>query len=236
MAVQTGLQGIGERREGRVIAASGSDGGTPSHAVLVERIGNGDRAAEHEFVACFLSGIRALVRRQARPADPVVEDLVQSIVQNILVQLRQRALKDPVALPGYVRNTVMFTVRAEYRRRKRQGGDSLETFDTLVDPEDPERKAQREQLAKLVHRLLSELSVDRDRQILKLHYLAEEDRDTICRTLDIDVDHFHRVLFRARSRLKELLLAAGFDGSETNGTEHAPIAPRGPERLMRPSL
>ncbi len=219
-----------------MIAAGESGTSVVDHALLVERIGKGDRAAEREFVAAFLPGIRALTRRHARPADPAVDDLVQTTLHNVLEQLRRSALKDPFALPAYVRKAVQFTVQAEYRRRRHQANSgSAESLDALVDYDTPERKVQREQLAKLVRRVLLELNVDRDREILKLHYLVEEDRDAICHMLDINVEHFHRVLFRARTRLKELLLAAGVDGGETNDVDRAPIPQRGADRPMRPS-
>lgn len=204
----------GKGQGDRVSAVSqGHDAAALDHGALVRRIGAGDRSAENEFVATFQRGVRALVRRHARPADPAVDDLTQNVLQNVLEQLRKSALNDPQALPAYLRNAVVFTVRAEYRRRGRQGGNETpESPDVLVDPDTPERQAQRAQLASLLHRMLAELRVDRDREILRLHYLVEEDRDTICDMLGIDTSHFHRVLFRARERLKELLAAAGIDG------------------------
>ena len=180
------------------------------HGQLAQRIGAGDPAAEIEFVTHFQPGIRALVRRQARAGDPAVDDLTQSILQSLIEQLRRSVLNSPEALPAYVRSAVVFAVRAEYRRRKlpdaRAGEDAVEQ---LTDHDTPERATQRAQTHSLVLKLLGELSVDRDREILRLHYLADEDRDRICTRLCIKASHFHRVLFRARERMRDLLVSAG---------------------------
>lgn len=186
----------------------------PDPGPLARRIAAGDAAAEHEFIQLFQRGVRALVRRHARPGDPAVDDMTQSILQGLLERLRRDAVEDLAALPAYIRNTVVFSVRAEYRRRAhRETSLDDAVAETLADTDTPERVAQREQLRDQVQALLAELPVARDREILRLHYLAEEDRDQVCERLQIDASHFHRVLFRARERLRKLLEAARVDPS-----------------------
>ena len=48
------------------------------------------------------------------------------------------------------------------------------------------------------------VSSDRDREILFRFYLAEDDKERICRDLGLTAVHFNRVLFRARERFREL--------------------------------
>jgi RNA polymerase sigma-70 factor (ECF subfamily) len=180
------------------------------HAALVSAIAAGDARAEADFVRLFQPGIRALVRRHARPADPIVEDLVQDVIHQLIRRLRASALHDPLALPGYVRSTVVLTVQAEYRRRGRRGENAAAvSVDSLQGSDDPIAAAQREQMNSSVRTLLAELPTERDREILRRFYLQENDRDTVCAALGIDPDHFHRVLHRARQRLKALLIDAG---------------------------
>ena len=52
--------------------------------------------------------------------------------------------------------------------------------------------------------MLAELKNDRDREILSRHYISGEDKEDICRDLELSDLHFNRVLFRARQRYKEL--------------------------------
>jgi len=181
------------------------------HAALVRRIGAGERAAEAELVLAFQAGVRALVRRHARPADPIVDDLVQDVLHTVIVRLRENALNDPAALPAYVRSTVVFAVTAEYRRRGRRGENDVnpESPEDLADPDEPVEHARRAQLRSAVHAVLAELTVPRDREVLRRYYLDEQDRDTVCAALAIDPEHFHRVLHRARTRMKQLLERSG---------------------------
>jgi RNA polymerase sigma-70 factor (ECF subfamily) len=58
--------------------------------------------------------------------------------------------------------------------------------------------------SRLAHRLLAELNVPRDRDVLLRYYIAEEGSAEICDDLGIDGDHFYRVLSRARQRYRRL--------------------------------
>ena len=67
-------------------------------------------------------------------------------------------------------------------------------------------EASRQQIAGVVARLLEELGVSRDREILRRYYVDEADKAQICGELDISPTHFNRVLFRAKQRFRTLLL------------------------------
>ena len=51
---------------------------------------------------------------------------------------------------------------------------------------------------------LAELSVPRDREVLLRYYIGEEESTRICADLEIEGDHFYRVLSRARKRYRLL--------------------------------
>jgi RNA polymerase sigma-70 factor (ECF subfamily) len=69
--------------------------------------------------------------------------------------------------------------------------------------------------ATIVRAVLGDLPTERDRQILFRFYIAEDDKERICRDLGLTHEHFNRVLFRARERYRELyrkwLAARGID-------------------------
>ncbi|HWC65287.1 MAG TPA: hypothetical protein VG777_04325, partial [Thermoanaerobaculia bacterium] len=71
----------------------------------------------------------------------------------------------------------------------------------------------RSERAAITRKVLSEPPSDRDRQILYRFYLAEEDKDRICRDLSLTSLHFNRVLFRARERYRALYLEAAARGA-----------------------
>ena len=179
---------------------------------LVARIARGDRAAERELVHAYERGIRLIVRRHTRPGEPMVDDLVQDVLQHLITRLRAGALKDPAALQAYIRQAVVFNTTAEYRKAKRRGEHVAIDSAEVVEPgSDPADRAQRERKANAIRKLLRELSVPRDRELLQRFYLEEQSKDEVCDALGIDAGHFHRVAFRARERLRELLVEAGIE-------------------------
>jgi len=181
------------------------------HSDLVARIVAGDREAEREFVQRFERGVRALVRRNCRPGDPIVDDLIQDVLTGVLERLRAGVIRDSKALPAYVQAAVVYATNAEYRRRKPIEPNAV--VEHIADGETPASRAQSAQLASVMRELLAELPVARDREVLKRFYLDEQDKDSLCHDLSIDPSHFHRVVFRARERYRVLLEFAGILGT-----------------------
>lgn len=176
-------------------------------ADFVARIAAGDRSAEAEFVSKYQRGVRALVRRHCRPGEILVEDLTQDVLFSVIERLRAGAIHDARSLPAYVQATVIYSTSAEYRRRRPADGSA--ELDDLPALDDPVQRTSASQLKTAIRRLLAELPVARDRELLSRFYLDEEDKETVCSALAIDAAHFHRVIFRARERFRELVARAG---------------------------
>lgn len=180
--------------------------GVPS-TDLAARIAAGDRSAEHEFVGAYARGVRALVRRHCRPNDPIVEDLVQDVLARVLERLRAGAIRDANALPAYVQTVVVYATSAEYRARRDTESDDV--LAQLPARDNPLEQLRSEEIGRVLRHFLEQLPVRRDRELLVRFYLDEQDKDEVCRDLGIDHSHFHRVVFRARARLRELLDQTG---------------------------
>lgn len=187
--------------------------GAGAAADLVARIAAGERAAEIEFVRTYERGVRAIVRRHCRPADPIAEDLAQDVLMRVLERLRAGAIRDAAALPAYIQATIVYATSAEYRSR--HATEPASAIEALAAPDDPPERCAGGQLAELMRALLRQLPVARDREILARFYLDEQDKDDVCRQLDIDAAHFHRVVFRARERFRALLDQAGIRETST---------------------
>jgi len=197
------------------LLVSSAEGRPPGPAAweFVRRIAIGDADAENEFVRRFDRGIRALVRRHCRQGDSAIEDLVQDVFVRVLERLRAGALREPEALPAYIQTTIVHVTAAFYRKPATDSApvpDGLEN-NPASDP-DPAATAATQQLSRQLRSLLDELPVERDRKLLVLFYLEEQDKDEVCRTLGIDAGHFHRVVFRARERFRALVDRAGLGG------------------------
>ena len=195
------------------MSAEGVTCGTSPAEDWARRIAAGDTAAETEFVRNYQKGVRTLVRRHSRALEPDVDDMTQEVLQVTLVALRQGRLRDAATLPAYLRGAVVMMLRAHYRKQHRRGEDRMAALDdNLASDDDPGRNLVSLQLAELMRRLIGELGVDRDRQLLERFYLKEQTKEQVCADLGIGNDHFHRVAFRARERLRLLLEQAGVIG------------------------
>ena len=186
--------------------ASVPQGGSDPIVDLVRRIVSGEPAAEAELVDRFSRALSFLLRRLTRD-DTAAEDLYQETFRLVIEKVRRGELREPERLPGFVssmaRNLFLGSVRRGGRRQKWQG-DS-EAAETAPDPA-PGQLARllAKEKAATVRGVLVELKNDRDREILSRYYISGEDKEDICRDLELSDLHFNRVLFRARQRYKEL--------------------------------
>ena len=173
---------------------------------MVGRIVSGDPAAETELVHRFSRALSFLLRRLTRD-ETMAEDLYQETFRLVIEKVRGGELREPERLPGFVssmaRNLFLSSARRGGRRRKWYG-DS-EEVETAPDPA-PGQLARllAQERATTVRRMLAELKNERDREILSRYYIADENKEDICRDLELSDLHFNRVLFRARQRYKEL--------------------------------
>lgn len=173
---------------------------------LVRRIAAGDATAEGELVSRYSRGLFYLLRRLGALPE-LADDLHQETFRIVLERLRRRPLEQPEGLAGFLRGTARNLMVAERRKtaRRRTDADEL-ALDQAVHPAPGQLSAVLlDEEAETIRRLIGELPTDRDRQLLLRFYVAEERKESICTDLGLDHLHFHRVLFRARQRFKELL-------------------------------
>lgn len=180
--------------------------GSDPSVELVRRIVSGDAAAEAELVRRFSRALSFLLRRLTRD-EAAAEDLYQETFRLVIEKVRGGELREPERLPGFVssmaRNLFLGSVRRSGRRQKWQGDP--EASEAAPDPAPGQlAKLLARERAATVRHVLAELKNDRDREILSRYYIADENKEDICRDLDLSDLHFNRVLFRARQRYKEL--------------------------------
>lgn len=174
---------------------------------LVARIRTSDRSAETEIVQRYSRGLRFLLRRKTGN-EQLAEDLLQETWAIALVKLRESGLDEPERLAGYLCGIASNLASSERRRVQRQQTTANSEIVDLVpdDTASPFERASRAETCRHVRGLLDELTQERDREILTRFYVREEDKEHICRDLGVDDSHFNRVLFRARQRLKDLMV------------------------------
>ena len=164
-----------------------------------------DRVSQLSAVYRNYPGLRALILRRVRDPE-VAADILQDAAVTTLEKLRNGEIAHPENLGGYLYRVALNHLR-NYRRKDRGAVSSADALEDLRGAEeDPEwERVGRPQWAAAARRMLAEMPTARDRELLIRFYLNDEDKDHICRTLHLSHEHFNRVIFRARNRLKELL-------------------------------
>jgi RNA polymerase sigma-70 factor (ECF subfamily) len=178
-------------------------------ADFVKRIGAGDRRAEEELVRRYQRGLIYLLQRRTR--DPqLAQDLAQETFRIAIEKLRQSPIEQADRIGAYLRGTALNLVIGEVRKHVRRGtsADSDAVDAAADDAAGPFDNVSGEQVKRLVRKLLDELPVPRDREILIKTYLEDQDKSAICEALAVDSAHYNRVLFRAKERFRELLTNA----------------------------
>jgi len=176
---------------------------------LVKRIHNGDHVAETEMIERYSRGLRFLLRRKTRDLN-LAEDFLQETWAIALMKIRDNGLDDPKRLAGYLCGIANNLALGERRRVNRQRTSINSELVALIPDEhsNPFRHVSRAEVCHQVRGLLDDLKKERDREILKRFYVREEEKESICKRLDVDSVHFNRVLYRARQRLKSAIEAA----------------------------
>jgi RNA polymerase sigma-70 factor, ECF subfamily len=185
---------------------------------IVERIIAGERAAESELWHSYARGLRFLIRRRTRDED-LAQDVVQEAFRLAITQLRQGQLNNTDAVAAYLRGIALNVLAQSHRSGHREivvSDDDPLIGNALDERIGPFEATSLEERRALVRRMIGELTVARDRELLRRYYITDEDKTTICADLGLSADHFDRVLHRARVRLRSLIVdamsepAAGF--------------------------
>jgi RNA polymerase sigma-70 factor (ECF subfamily) len=169
------------------------------------RIESGDPAAEAELVAHYQRAVSlVLLRRTGKPH--LAKDLSQDTFVVVLRRLRAGELNNPNALSTFIRQTAVNISIDHFRREQRYVSQEDDVISLHSAHED--RRAQEIDNATtraMLDEALAQLSISRDRDILRRFYLQDEDKDSICRDLGLSAAHFDRVLYRAKQRMRQLI-------------------------------
>lgn len=170
---------------------------------LVARILAGEKTAEAELVQRYRRGVGIILNR-ATGDRSISEDLCQDTFQIALEKIRRGDIREPERLSGFICSLARNLANEHFRKSRRtQAFEDTDQADLIRDPAPSQLdRLLREEQAKMIRRLLSELS-ERDRQILFRFYIKEDDKEQICADLELTSLHFNRVLHRARERYRE---------------------------------
>jgi DNA-directed RNA polymerase specialized sigma24 family protein len=165
---------------------------------------------EKEYV-----GLRLLLTRRTGDYQLACE-LLHDAVCIAWEKWRASQIRHPEQLAGYIFQVAMNLLH----NKRRLVGDRPERRATL-DQLDREGVGvpssdvtDEEKIAAKLKDLIRAMKSQRDREVLIRFYLNEEDKELICRDLQLDARQFDRILHRARQRLGQLLMLEGLSLSD----------------------
>jgi len=186
--------------DGKGLDGSGLD--RISYEELVSQIQAGDKRAEANMVKRFASGLKMMLSRKCSP--DIAEDVFQETWRVTIEKVRNGDLRQPDRLPAFIHQIARNQVVMYFRKNS----DTQEPPDDndLVSPgPSPDQVYETNQLQDYVRELIDLLDTPRDREILMRFYVQEEDKEEICKDLDLTSQHFNRVIYRAKMRMKSYL-------------------------------
>jgi RNA polymerase sigma-70 factor (ECF subfamily) len=154
--------------------------------------------------------LRARILRRVRDPEAAA-DILQDAAVTTLEKLRSGEIAHPEDVGGYLYRVALNHLR-NHRRKDRSALSSADALDELPASENEAdwEDFRGRQWATAARRMLEEMSVARDREVLVRFYLNDEDSGKICRELHLPQGHFNRVISRARNRFRELIEHRGF--------------------------
>jgi RNA polymerase sigma-70 factor (ECF subfamily) len=155
-------------------------------------------------------GLRALIMRRTR--DPhVAADILQDAAVTTLEKLRAGEIAQPGRIGGFLYRVALNHLR-NHRRKDRTAVSSSTDLESVPDRnDDPDTGGiDRAQWADAARRMLEGLPNRRDRELLVRFYLNDDSKEDICAALGLTDEHFNRVIFRAKSRFRDLLERRGY--------------------------
>ncbi|HKE26713.1 MAG TPA: sigma-70 family RNA polymerase sigma factor [Bryobacteraceae bacterium] len=170
-------------------------------AEYIQKLTAADPETESHFSAYF--GQFIFLKLRARRISPdLVEDVRQETLMRVLKALRHgTGIAQPERFGGFV-NTVCHNVLLEFLHKQSRHPlleeNAPEQADESIDLDAPLVNEQRK---RAVAKALDELS-DRDREILRLVFFEDLDREEICRRMDVDPEYLRVLLHRAKSRFE----------------------------------
>ena len=174
-------------------------------SALASRIEAGSRVAEVEFAETYSRSLMLLLLKRTRDPE-MAKDCCQKTLLIALNKMRAGEILKPESLMSFLRCTAANVAVSHFRTEKRYSclGDSVfllrsEVGDSAVQAID------LDVIRCLLNKVLDQLKVSRDREILQRFYLHDEDKSNICRDFRIKSEHFDRVLYRAKKRVRRIL-------------------------------
>jgi RNA polymerase sigma-70 factor, ECF subfamily len=172
----------------------------------VNRLIAEDSETERHFTRYFGDLLTLKLRTRLRSA-ALVDDVKQETFARVLTTLKKKGgITSPEALGSFVNSVCNNVLFEGYRSASR-----VTPLDEAYDGPDERRPGAEsallasEERAK-VQQVLGDLT-RKDRELLRLLFIEERDKDEICLTLNVDRDYLRVLLHRAKAHFRDRWIA-----------------------------
>ena len=173
---------------------------------LVERIRAGEAAAELELYKLVWGKGRFTLARKLGHAHNNIEDRLHDLYLSLLGTIRGGRLEHPEVLGVYINSALNTQAANLVSTLVKQRERTIPLDDPPLQQADyrktPEELAIRKQERDLMFRILKGLRPV-DREILFRFYVDEQDKERICREMDVTADAFRLLKSRAKEKFAE---------------------------------
>ena len=174
----------------------------------VQRLRDGDPETQRHFTRYFADLLNVKLRSRVR-SPQLIEEVRQETFLRVLLIVRRDGVAHPERLGAFV-NSVCNNVMLETFRRESRSVPMPEPVPEMIDEgPSPESAMVSSQRRSQVQTILESLP-QKDRELLRLVFLEERNKDEICRTFKVDRAYLRVLVHRAKSRFRsELAQRAG---------------------------
>ncbi len=208
------------------ISGSGNNVTNKSKSILAgelaEKITQGDRSASNEFVKINYQWLLFVIRKKFSQSNNH-EDIVQDSFMLVINKLQQGKIRKTQAVLGFLRTTAI-NIGFEYLRKDKKFKSSIDSelinlIEDVRDNVDVLTNLEWLDGIKKTRKIIDELKMQRDKDILLKFYFEDIDKASVCKQLNLSNEHFDRVLYRAKHRLKLLFYKESYDNGYLKGVK-----------------
>lgn len=174
---------------------------------LVSRIHSGDRVAEAALVARYRPRLLAALARLVDDFS-FAEDAANEALLITIGKLRATPIDAPARLGGYVFGVAKNVIRNEQRKSSKESDFAPDLLDLVAStsPNQVELLEQRD-ISIVVKQVMDSISNDRYREVLVRFYLQQEDKEQVCKAMQLSRRDFTQVISRARNSFRKIMRA-----------------------------
>jgi RNA polymerase sigma-70 factor (ECF subfamily) len=168
----------------------------------LDRLANGDPETQRHFTRYFSELLSVKLRTRVRSRQ-LAEDVRQETFLRVLDTIRRKGGIDrPERLGAFVHSVCNNVLFESFRAEGRTAPLPEEGFDPVDPSDDLEAEFVKDDRRQRVRKLLAELA-EKDREVLRLVFMEERDKDEICRIMNVDRGYLRVLVHRATNRLRE---------------------------------